>query len=547
MDFLSNKRSEFLEILALRYLAGSIPPFIKRPSVSSSLAPPHGGSDPVTPWVPIMRFVGAPDGFITGRLLPTCTRLDELNRTFADMCHEKQWQVYSFQGDDSVADQASSCLGDPTLGTKVYASGNHDEMCRFSGLLDPEYVKVSNAIMSIVATIDKQKTISVSIPSSLPEMHTQSDRKSQLANPSRVAENATGTHDVLPDMHWVSDLAVEWQSVGALRHLVKYDHHTVEMKKSAKSTTGEMLCRSAERGDKAVLQKLLDAGVDINYESENMTPLTAAIMHNHVDIVCTLLDKGADPEFSAEHGRTPLIQAAKGGWDTIVHLLLEQGVAVDGKSFRRTTTALSEAALHGHESAARLLADRGANIEFTNPEGQTPLTLAIQGRHEGLVRMLLFMGADTEQRDNRNTTPLMYAIRTFNTASVEILVSFGANLEVRDPYKGTPPMIAAETGHLAAVKILLDAGADVKARDAYGSTALICAAEMCRQGENERARVDSMEIMQLLVDAGVDVEAKDNMGRTAWDCAVRGGVGIRPLTSQEGIKLGQLIGPRVEE
>jgi len=36
-------------------------------------------------------------------------------------------------------DDLSSCLGDPTVETKLQISSNHMDMYRFSGLQDPEY------------------------------------------------------------------------------------------------------------------------------------------------------------------------------------------------------------------------------------------------------------------------------------------------------------------------------------------------------------------------------------------------------------------------
>lgn len=45
-----------------------------------------------------------------------------------------------------------------------------------------------------------------------------------------------------------------------------------------------------------------------------------------------LIEEGADLEFPPHYGGTPLLLAAKWGWDTVVDLILDQGtVGIDGR------------------------------------------------------------------------------------------------------------------------------------------------------------------------------------------------------------------------
>jgi len=67
------------------------------------------------------------------------------------MCHDRKWQINSFQEEYSIrelfgtkVDDLSSCLGDPMVETKLQVSSNHMDMCRFSRLQDPEYWKMSS-------------------------------------------------------------------------------------------------------------------------------------------------------------------------------------------------------------------------------------------------------------------------------------------------------------------------------------------------------------------------------------------------------------------
>ena len=126
---------------------------------------PHRGADPrnfvhhvLTASAQVLGFRANPH--IVNTLMPHAEKLMSLRNEFADMCHEKNWKVYSFQEEygvqelfgTRVVDEESSCLDDPTIETKQYISSNHMDMCRFSGLQDPEYSKVAAAITFILAS-----------------------------------------------------------------------------------------------------------------------------------------------------------------------------------------------------------------------------------------------------------------------------------------------------------------------------------------------------------------------------------------------------------
>jgi hypothetical protein len=99
---------------------------------------------------------------VVNTFMPNAERLTELRDEFSVMCHQRKWQVYSFQEEygitalfgKQVVDDTSSCLNDPTVETKQHISSNHMDMCRFSGLEDPEYLKVAAAMTFILGTIE---------------------------------------------------------------------------------------------------------------------------------------------------------------------------------------------------------------------------------------------------------------------------------------------------------------------------------------------------------------------------------------------------------
>ncbi|KAL8283013.1 hypothetical protein RB600_006154 [Gaeumannomyces tritici] len=124
---------------------------------------PHKGADPrnsfhrlLTASVQLLGFKANPQ--IVDVLMPNSLPLQNLSNEFDVLCSEKRWPVYSFQEEygvrglgTKVVEDHSSCLGIPTIETKRHIASNHMDMCRFSGLQDPEYLTVAAAMTFIVS------------------------------------------------------------------------------------------------------------------------------------------------------------------------------------------------------------------------------------------------------------------------------------------------------------------------------------------------------------------------------------------------------------
>jgi ankyrin repeat protein len=90
-----------------------------------------------------------------------------------------------------------------------------------------------------------------------------------------------------------------------------------------------------------------------------------AITERNEDYTAWLLNQGADPNLGGKGGDTPLIAAARAGYEEAAEWLLGQGAKVDG----------------------------------TNRMGETPLIIAVQQREAPLVKLLLSSGADPDKAD----------------------------------------------------------------------------------------------------------------------------------------------------
>jgi ankyrin repeat protein len=88
---------------------------------------------------------------------------------------------------------------------------------------------------------------------------------------------------------------------------------------------------------------LIDAGADLNAISSasfaQVTPLGTAAAFGVDDLARLLLERGADPNATADHGSAPLHAAAANGNRELVELLLAHGASPDARNLRGQTPA----------------------------------------------------------------------------------------------------------------------------------------------------------------------------------------------------------------
>src|SRR5262245_49758752 len=106
-------------------------------------------------------------------------------------------------------------------------------------------------------------------------------------------------------------------------------------------------------------------------------------------------------------GRTPLHQAAFGGGQRVVALLIDNGADVNATT-DYDWVPLHYAAAPATAAVAELLLRSGATPDTPNGEGCTPLHFAGDFGKVAMVELLLAHGADANARDQKGRTPLDY-------------------------------------------------------------------------------------------------------------------------------------------
>jgi uncharacterized protein len=299
-----------------------------------------------------------------------------------------------------------------------------------------------------------------------------------------------------------------------------------------------------ERGDLRAVEAALAHVSDFNFFSGDMSPLIAASLFRHVDIVRFLLRHGANPRTTSPFFKdTPLYAAAQVGDVEIVDLLAVHGADVNMPN-NDGTPPLSIALHRGHSDVARRLVYFGAHVPLAHcpsPAGSTALHWAARSKSCEVVRFILGFGSrparEVAARDVCGQTPLILAAQSGCLDVVRLFLDIGASLEARCIHGRTALFVAAQGGHLAVVKHLLRLGAEIDAASIVGNTPLTIAIieghlDVARllllAGANVRLSTTenrvcvavAMEaaqtaIVPLLIAAGADVNALSDDGNNS--------------------------------
>ena len=331
------------------------------------------------------------------------------------------------------------------------------------------------------------------------------------------------------------------------------------------------LTEAAIIGSAPIIDALLKAGADPNTRNpEGETPLMAVARGGHVEAARRLLDAGADVNArEAWGGQSALMWAAAQRQADMVKFLASRGADLNARGVIRQWerkviaeprpkdlnkggfTPLLYAAREGCVECARNLIAAKADLDLADPDGVTPLNMALLNLHFNFAATLIKAGADVDKWDLYGRSPLYMAADTSTlplkgngavavipsedslTALdvARLLLEAGANpnlqLKRRPPYRDVPQdrggdtilaqgatalLRAARAGDAPFVALLLKHHALVDLPSKEGVTPLMAAAgvEFGARVTRGRNRTDEgvLATMRLLIDAGANVNAR---------------------------------------
>ncbi len=235
---------------------------------------------------------------------------------------------------------------------------------------------------------------------------------------------------------------------------------------------------AAREGQLDALRELVAGGADVNKVSTNdgMSPLVSAIINGHFDAARFLLEHGANPKLATKGGLAPLYATIDAQWPErtwypppsvteektthveLLKTLIDKGadpnVRLGKKLWFRTfhgdwiapegATAFWLAAKANDVPAMKILIAGGANPTIKSTAGASPLQAAAgfgiepqvtnfapDARLAAVRYLVEECGADVNSKDNQGYTPLHGAALTANHNLINYLVAMGADVKAK--------------------------------------------------------------------------------------------------------------------
>ncbi|HUL81249.1 MAG TPA: ankyrin repeat domain-containing protein, partial [Gammaproteobacteria bacterium] len=211
-------------------------------------------------------------------------------------------------------------------------------------------------------------------------------------------------------------------------------------------------------GDAAEVRRLLAAGADVVAANDyGATPMSLAAEVGDAEILKLLLAAGANVDSPNADGQTALQAVARTGNVRAAQELLDHGATIDARESFGGQTALMWASARRHPEMVELLSANGAdvNARSTNRDyqrhvtaegrpksldsgGFTPLLYAARENCGACVDVLLKHGADIDLPDPDGVSPLQVAIMNANWDLAKKLIDAGADVDQWDIYGEAP-------------------------------------------------------------------------------------------------------------
>lgn len=167
---------------------------------------------------------------------------------------------------------------------------------------------------------------------------------------------------------------------------------------SSMECTLDSLLDAAEEGSCARVRHVLASGrVDVNAVDENdYSALLTSAEQGHLEVVCLLLEAGADLELRDSFGRSALYAAAVAGREPVVRALVSVGADLETQDAEGRTPLWASCFVRHLDVAATLLESEECNINSRPASGETALEHAIKHGHAAVITLLNEHGAEDE-------------------------------------------------------------------------------------------------------------------------------------------------------
>ncbi len=204
----------------------------------------------------------------------------------------------------------------------------------------------------------------------------------------------------------------------------------------------DKLVEAVQRGDRAAVDLWLaqNSGLVKARTKQGLSLILLATYYQKPEIADLFIERGAEVD---------VFEASATGRRDRVEALLNEDATLVNQFSPDGFFPLGLASFFGHREVARLLIDRGADVNLVaqNALKVASVHAASARRDPIILAMLLAAGADPNVRQQKGFTPLHTAGFEGDRAIAELLLTHGADPSARTDDGKLPEDLAREKGH----------------------------------------------------------------------------------------------------
>ena len=267
---------------------------------------------------------------------------------------------------------------------------------------------------------------------------------------------------------------------------------------------------------KKIIRTVIDYGADVNITNkENETALTIACGNQSEGALDALLKAKANPNIADANGDRCIHKAVKHDCSKeVLQAIINHGADLNATN-KENTTALTIASAKRNADTINVLLNAGADPNIVAADGNTGIHHAVRGDYSNeVLQALIDHGAEVNSINGETKTALMIACEEGNMGAINVLLNAGADPDTADAGCGETCLHYAVAGDCRkeALEKIISHSADVNATNKNNVTSLMIA---CRKG--------NIDVINVLLNAGADTDIADAYGYTWLHFAVEGG------------------------
>ena len=354
---------------------------------------------------------------------------------------------------------------------------------------------------------------------------------STISNPPQRTLSDVDENYIEDDMSSLTDVSSIKVSDAPRKH--RYAKERVERK----GNIYDKFYNACLKGDLSTIKDILKMHSTLMQDKDGQTPLYAACIGDHREIVKLLTDLGYDVNHQDKDGNTPLHIIFENHATDLAQTAVDQFKASTEIRNKQNWTPLHTAIDRGYFSYSKELSAKCLHQDVGTEVSWIQLHAACWEENTHDVELLMAANTDVNHINSAGYAALHIAVTKGNIDIVTLLLDQDVHVNCVTIDGKTPLHIAADKGEESIIQKLLTQKADPNMKDVLGNTSLHMAVRVKQEIKPWRVRVRtsytrpsqtpyracSLQTVQAIIDHGASVNAVNNRGQTAlWFASVDG-------------------------